>query len=71
MGSEKGQKKFFFILTLIVIGLFFLSGLFLLFSDYFKNLPQNVRIIFAFLIISFGAFRLVTVINKKKNEDEE
>jgi hypothetical protein len=54
-----------------VIGLFFVFAAFLVFSDYFTYLPLNFRIIFAFLLVGYAAFRIVSVINKRKKENDE
>jgi len=64
-------NKYTRIFSYIVIGLFFILGFFLLFSGYFKYLPLNYRIIFAFLIVSYGAFRLVTIIYNPKSETDD
>jgi len=53
-----------------VVGLFFLLGLILLFSDYFNNLSMTYRLILAFLLLGYGAFRLMSTLLKPKKEEE-
>lgn len=55
----------------MVVGLFFILGFILIFSGYFKYLPLNYRVIFAFLIVAYGAFRLVTILYKPKTETDD
>ncbi len=54
-----------------VIGLFFVFAAFLVFSNYFDYLPLNFRIIFAVLMVSYAAFRIVAIINNSKNQNHE
>ena len=64
-------NKYTRIFSFLVVGLFFILALFLIFSSYFKYLPLNLRVIFAFLVVAYGAFRLVTIIYKPKQETDE
>jgi hypothetical protein len=50
----------------IFVGFFLVLGFLLIFSDYFSYIPRNIRIIFAAILILYGAFRLVTLLNKPK-----
>lgn len=65
-----GWSNYFRIFGIIVVVFFFILGASILFSGYFEYVPLNYRIIFAFLIIAYGAFRLAIIFNKSKNEDE-
>jgi hypothetical protein len=57
---------------LILVAVFFILGFLLIFSDYFLYIPKNIRIIFASIIMAYGAFRLVTIVYKPKvSEDDE
>lgn len=64
-------NKYTRIFSLIVVVFFFIIGYLIIFSDYFKYMPLNYRIIFAFIIIAYGAFRLVTIIYKPKSEEDD
>ncbi len=55
---------------LIFVGFFIVLGFLLIFSNYFSYIPKNFRIIFAAILILYGAFRLVTIITKPKQLDE-
>lgn len=68
--SDLGWGKYFSIFGIIVVILFFILGATILFSKSFEYIPLNYRIIFAFLIVSYGAFRLAIIFNKSKNEEE-
>jgi hypothetical protein len=63
--------KYLKIFGYIVIALFFILALALSFSDYFNYLPQNYRFIFAFLLFSYAAFRVVSIKNNQKSDDDE
>ena len=63
--------NFYRLFGLVIVILIILIGLFLLFAPYFEYIPFNYRIIFAFLIISYGSFRLVGIILKSKQEKNE
>jgi hypothetical protein len=72
IGKERfGVNDILRILGFVVIGLFFVLGAAILFTDYFSNLPLNYRIIFAVLLIAYGGFRLTANIFKPKKDDEE
>jgi hypothetical protein len=66
-------NKYLKLFSFVVIALFFALGVFLVFSNYFSYMPKNYRIIFAFLMIAYGSFRLVAIIYKPKSQvnDEE
>jgi membrane protease YdiL (CAAX protease family) len=64
-------NKYTRIFSFIVVGFFIILGLFLVFSDYFSYIPRNYRIIFAFLLVAYGSFRFVTILNKPKKETDE
>jgi hypothetical protein len=63
--------NFYKLFGIFIVVLILLMGLFLLFSPYFENISFNYRIIFAFLIISYGSFRLVGIILKSRQEKDE
>jgi ABC-type multidrug transport system permease subunit len=69
MGQKIKLNKYLNIFSYLVVAMFFILGVFIIFSDYYSNLPKNYRIIFAILIISYGMFRLITIINKNKEID--
>ncbi len=56
---------------LIIVVLILLTGIFLIFSNYFNYIPKNIKIVLSFLIISYGSFRLVNIIHKQKESDED
>jgi hypothetical protein len=51
------------------VGFFIVLGFLLIFSDYFSYIPRNSRIIFAAIIVLYGAFRLVTLLYKPKQPE--
>jgi magnesium-transporting ATPase (P-type) len=59
------------IFGLILIVLIIILGLMVIFSSYFNNLPKNFKFIFAFLILSYGGFRLVNIINNSKKREDD
>jgi membrane protease YdiL (CAAX protease family) len=61
-------NRYIRVFSFIVIALFLALGIFLVFSNYFSYMPKNYRIIFAFLLVAYGSFRLVTIIYKPKTE---
>jgi hypothetical protein len=61
-------NKYMRVFSFLVVALFFALGIIIVFSNYFSYLPKNYRIIFAFLIVAYSSFRLVTLIYKTKSE---
>ena len=62
-----GYRIFGLIVVLLMIAL----GAYLLFGDYFDYIPWNMRIAFALLLLSVGAFRIVNIVLKYKREKDE
>jgi len=58
------------ILQYSVVALYFAAGIYVAFSNKLEYIPKNVRVIFAFLIIIFGAYRLSKYLAKKKNNHD-
>jgi divalent metal cation (Fe/Co/Zn/Cd) transporter len=71
------REKFAFgyqIFGLIVVLLMIALGAFLLLGNYFNYIPRNVRIAFALLLLSVGAFRIVNLwlrYRRKKDEKDD
>jgi len=56
---------------LLIVVVIFLLGLSILLTNYFNYIPQNMKWIFALLIMSYAALRLVNNLSKfKKNEED-
>jgi hypothetical protein len=53
----------------IFVAFFLVLGFSLIFSGYFSYIPRNIRIIFAAILILYGAFRLVTLVYKPKQSE--
>jgi uncharacterized protein YacL len=62
-----GYRIFGLIVVLLMIAL----GAFLLLGHYFDYVPWNIRIAFALLLLSVGAFRIVNIGLKYKKEKDE
>jgi len=60
-------SRLFKLFEIFVVFLYFVIGFFLLFFAQNYNLPKNIKIIFGFFFISYGAFRTVRIWNKYKN----
>ena len=69
MKIGKTVLKYYLYFGLIVIILLLGLGVILLLSNYFPYIPTNMRNILGIFIISYGAFRLVNIIQKFKNQD--
>jgi hypothetical protein len=57
-------NKYFRYFGFTFVGFFLVLGFLLILSDYFTYIPRNSRIIFGAILILYGAFRLVTLLNK-------
>jgi uncharacterized membrane protein len=57
------------IFGIIVVVLFLILGGLVIFSRMFDYIPKSYRVIFGTLIILYGAFRLVLLYNKSRNEE--
>ena len=56
---------------LLIVVVIFLLGLSILLTNYFNYIPQNMKWIFALLIMSYAALRFVNNLSKfKKNEED-
>jgi len=65
-------NKYLRIFGFIFVAFFLVLGILLIFTDYFSYIPQNIRIVFAGILILYGAFRLLTLVNKyKQSEGDE
>ncbi len=68
---DKRSLSIYQIFGLIIVIAILLSGILLIFSKYFEYIPENYRFILGFLIISYGAFRLVNIYIKLKDNNYE
>jgi hypothetical protein len=71
MKHESKLTKYLRIFDIIIVGLLILLGGILMFSKYFINVPWNIRFILALFIISYGAYRLVSIVQKSKIDSNE
>lgn len=71
MKIGKDIAKYYWYFGLLIVILFLIFGVTILMSNYFQYIPTNMRIIIGIFIISYGAFRLVTIMQKFKNKDYE
>jgi hypothetical protein len=56
---------------LIIVLFILLIGIGLIFTNYFDNIPKNIRIVLGILLLVYGSFRLVNIIIKLKNQSDE
>jgi hypothetical protein len=59
------------IFGLVVVVLLIFLGFSLIFSKYFQYIPSNLRFFIGVFVVSYGAFRLVNIILKFKNQTNE
>lgn len=71
MKFKSKPAKLYWIFGLIVVILLLILGMIMLFSNLFSYVPLNFRIIIGFFIISYGAFRLVSIYQKTKYQNDE
>jgi hypothetical protein len=64
-------NKYLRIFSFILIGIFFVMGYLLIFSDYFLYIPVNYRIIFATVVFLYGTLRLVGTLYKTRTSRED
>jgi len=65
------MKNAFKYFSLAVVAMFFILGVYLLVSPSFNYLPKEVRVIFSVFLFLYGAYRLVRVLTKRKEEEED
>lgn len=63
--------RYYRLFGLFIIGTIILLGVLLLFLPYFEYIPGNYRFIFSFLLIAYGLFRSVSLIQKNRIESDE
>jgi hypothetical protein len=51
--------------------MYFLAGIYVIFSPKIDYIPKNIRIIFGAFLFLYGAFRLVRTIYKDRDNDED
>jgi hypothetical protein len=56
---------------IIVVVLIMVLGIIVATSAYFQGIPKNYRFVFSFFIISYAAFRLVTIFNKSRDDEND
>jgi Kef-type K+ transport system membrane component KefB len=56
---------------LIIVLFILLIGIGLMFTNYFDNIPKNIRIVVGFLLVVYGSFRFVSIIIKQKKQSDE
>jgi hypothetical protein len=56
---------------LIIVLFILLIGIGLIFTNYFDNIPKNIRIVLGFLLVVYGSFRFVGIIIKQKKQSDE
>ena len=71
MNFESKTEKYYWYFSMLIVILIMLLGILLFVSDFFKNVPINIRFVIATFIISYGGFRLVMIINKSKKTNNE
>jgi ABC-type nickel/cobalt efflux system permease component RcnA len=54
-----------------IILMFFVLGVFVLFSPNFNYIPWNFRVIFSIFILLYGIYRLISSFQKFKKDKEE
>lgn len=71
MNQVSNFSKFYKIFGIVVVILIIVLGGSVLLTKYFETIPLNIRIILALFIISYGAYRLVSIWNKSKKQNDE
>jgi hypothetical protein len=56
---------------LIIVLFILLIGIGLMFTNYFDNIPKNIRIVLGLLLVLYGSFRFVSIIIKQKKQSDE
>jgi hypothetical protein len=65
-------SRVMFFISIAIILMFFVFGIYVLFSPNLDYIPRNFRVIFAIFILLYGFYRLVSSFQKyKKNREEE
>ena len=65
-------SRIMFFVRFAIILMFFVFGVYVLFSPNLDYIPRNFRVIFAIFILLYGFYRLVSSLQKiKKNREEE
>jgi len=65
------MQKFSLYFSLVVALLYFFLGAFLLLSPRFQYLPKEIKVIFSVFLFLYGAFRLVRIWSKNRENNEE
>ena len=65
-------SRIMFFVRFVIILMFFVLGVYVLYSPNLDYIPRNFRVIFAIFILLYGFYRLVSSLQKiKKNREEE
>jgi hypothetical protein len=71
MQTNSRLGKFTNVFGFVMVGLYFFLGCMIIFSGYFRYLPDNARVVFGIFLIAYGAFRFVRLYYKIKNAQKE
>lgn len=72
MSNLNLYDRVMFLVRITIILMFFVFGVYVLFSPNLSYIPRNFRVIFAIFILLYGFYRLVSSFQKfKKNREEE
>jgi hypothetical protein len=71
MDFKSKISKYYWYFSIFIVLLIISLGIILFVSDFFRNVPVNIRLIIATFIISYGGFRLVMIYVKSKKSDDE
>jgi hypothetical protein len=71
MKFKNNIATYYWLFGVLVVILLITLGFVIIFSNYFEYIPSNFRFVIGFLIIAYGAFRLVNIIIKSKREIDE
>lgn len=66
MNQKEGRGKLMKVFGIVVVLLILIAGVYLLVSPSMNLWPKNIRIIFALIIITYGFFRLLTIVHLSK-----
>ena len=65
------MKKYYKYFAYAVAALYFILGISVFFSPYFKHLPQTIKVSFAVFLFLYGGYRLARVWSKSREEEDE
>ncbi len=71
MSNKARLAKFMIIFGYFMVAVYLGLGVLLFIPRFYPYIPSNIKFVFAFFFMAYGLFRLVRMISKKKEPEND